>query len=89
MTAERKYMEKVPQNIQDAIFNGRKIEAIKYTREELGLGLKEAKEFVDKLSGALAKEFPDQMTAVPQAKGCLVLVIGFIACAAIIIAGIS
>ena len=41
---------KIPSSILEQINKGNKIEAIKMLREELNIGLKEAKEFVGKLS---------------------------------------
>ena len=54
--------------INEAIFAGRKIEAIKLYREATGQGLLEAKEFIEKLTAKLQQEYPDK---VPQpAGGC-------------------
>lgn len=41
---------RVSPEILDMLREGRKIEAIKLYREETGLGLKEAKEFIDSLT---------------------------------------
>ncbi|MFL3659387.1 MAG: ribosomal protein L7/L12 [Opitutales bacterium] len=62
--------------LSDALQSGRKIEAIKLCRELTGLGLKDAKEYVEKLEAELRKETPD---AFHEAKGCMsVLALGFI-----------
>ncbi len=56
--------------IKDALFAGRKIEAIKVYREATGQGLKESKEFIDDLEAQMRKEFPDQFKA-GGGTGCL------------------
>jgi hypothetical protein len=48
--------------ITDAIFAGRKIEAIKLYREATGLGLKESKEFVEALQSRLQQDSPEKFT---------------------------
>ena len=55
--------------IKDALFSGRKIEAIKVYREATGQGLKESKEFIDDLEARMRKEFPDHFKAA-GGKGC-------------------
>ena len=65
--------------IREAIFAGRKIEAIKLHREQTGLGLKESKDAVEKLEAELRVSDPTRFTAT-QAKGCLPLIL---ACAAV------
>lgn len=55
--------------ITDALFAGRKIEAIKHYRECTGAGLKEAKDFVDDLEERLRQDEPGRFTAT-QRKGC-------------------
>jgi ribosomal protein L7/L12 len=57
------------QNIQAAIFAGRKIEAIKLHRMATGMGLKESKDFIEALQAELRRTEPDRFTAAP-AKGC-------------------
>lgn len=50
----------------DAIFHGRKIEAIKLYRElNAGMGLKEAKEAIEKLASELHSRSPDKFTKPP------------------------
>ena len=66
--------EEKRQAILEAIFGGapRKIEAIKLVREAMGFGLKEAKEFVEKLSSELYAKAPHRFTAPPTGKsGCV------------------
>lgn len=55
----------------EAIFGGapRKIEAIRLVREAMGFGLKEAKEFVEKLSSELYTKAPHRFAASPTGKG--------------------
>ncbi len=62
--------------IADALLAGKTIEAIKLYREETGTGLKEAKDYIEKLKLELKKDHPD---AFPDKKGCAgVLVFGLI-----------
>jgi hypothetical protein len=56
--------------IKEAIFKGRKIEAIKLYRDATGAGLKEAKDAVEKLEGELKAASPDKFSK-PSSKGCL------------------
>ena len=64
------------QIILEAIYGGRKIEAIKLVREAAGCGLKEAKEFVEKLAAELYAKEPQKFAAAPSAKsGCVRLVL--------------
>lgn len=55
------------EQIESLIFAGKKIEAIKLVREQTGLGLKEAKDFVDAHSDQLRQAYPEKM---PKAAGC-------------------
>ena len=48
----------VRQQIMNALIAGRKIEAIKLYREATGKGLKEAKDFIDRLVEELAERHP-------------------------------
>ena len=60
--------------ILEAIYGGspRKIEAVKLVREATGCGLKEAKEFVEKLGAELYAKEPAKFTAAPTGKsGCV------------------
>lgn len=64
--------------ILEAIFGGasRKIEAIKLVREAMGFGLKEAKEFVEKLSSELYAKAPHKFIAPPTGKsGCVGMIL--------------
>jgi ribosomal protein L7/L12 len=54
--------------ITQAIYTGRKIEAIKLYRESTGKGLKEAKDFIEAVTERLREEDPDRVS--PTAKGC-------------------
>ncbi len=59
--------------IQDAIVNGQKIQAIKHYREATGCELKTAKEAVEKMTEDLAQTHPELKTRKPA--GCMSLVI--------------
>ena len=71
----------VAAKLTEALLAGRKIEAIKICREAMDLGLKEAKEYVEKIEDELRKENPD---AFPEKKGCVsVLAFGLISTATV------
>lgn len=66
--------------ISNAIFEGRKIEAIKLYREVTDVGLKEAKEQIEALESSLRKDHPEKFVGKGKGAGCggaAVLVIGF------------
>jgi hypothetical protein len=60
--------------INDALFAGRKIEAIKLYRDSTGAGLKEAKDFVDALEERLRQAEPERFSTL-QGKGCFLSLI--------------
>jgi ribosomal protein L7/L12 len=62
--------------ITDALQKGRKIEAIKVYREATGLGLKEAKEFIEELTATLREKHPDKMPAAKAGCASVFLLIG-------------
>ena len=63
------------EKICDAIYAGRKIEAIKLYRESSGAGLKESKEFIEALEARLRKETPDKFTQPAGKSGCLIVLV--------------
>ncbi len=76
------------QAILEAIYGARKIEAIKLVREATGCGLKEAKEFVEKLSAELYAKEPQKFSAAPTGKsGCVgaVMAVAVILSAAVVL----
>ena len=76
------------QAILEAIYGARKIEAIKLVREATSCGLKEAKEFVEKLSAELYAKEPQKFAAAPTAKsGCVgvVMAVAVILSAAVVL----
>jgi hypothetical protein len=73
------------EQIKQALFQGRKIEAIKLFRQFTGSGLAEAKSAVDKLEEELRATAPDKFTASPERKGCLGVVVVVCLLAAIFI----
>lgn len=79
------------QSILNAIYGGgpRKIESIRLLREATGCGLKEAKEFVEKLSDELYAKEPEKFTAAPASKksGCVgvVMAVAVISSAAVVL----
>ena len=58
----------------DAIYSGQKILAIKQLRDASGLGLKEAKDVVEKLEGELRAEHPERFTSKSSKSGCTSIV---------------
>jgi len=62
--------------IQEALFKGDKIEAIKLYRDGTNLGLKESKEAVEKIEDALRLQSPERFTG-KAGKGCLGLMVIF------------
>ncbi len=73
MTAE--YTPEEMQQISDALYAGRKIEAIKLYREASGKDLKDSKEFVESLESKLREETPDKFAHPPGKSGCLVVLV--------------
>lgn len=69
---DRQYLDDVPKEVQDLLYDGKKIEAIKLTKEELGLDLKDAKERVEKISATMEEQFPG---VLPKAQGCAGMVL--------------
>ena len=63
--------EETLEPIKQALFQGRKIQAIKLYRKCAETGLKEAKEAVDKLEAELRAASPEKFTAPTGGKGCL------------------
>ncbi len=64
------------QAFAQALYAGNKIEAIKQLRDVSGLGLKEAKEVLDRLEAELRAAHPERFAA-PNKKGtgCILLLI--------------
>ena len=56
--------------VQQALFGGNKILAIKFYREQTGVSLKEAKDAVEKLEAELRAASPGQFTKPPASVGC-------------------
>lgn len=70
LTSEQK------QALSEALFGGRKIEAIKQVRDITGLDLKDSKELVERLEADLRASQPGRFAAPPKKSGgCLLLVI--------------
>lgn len=77
------------QEIRALIAKGNKIEAIKLYREAMGVGLKEAKDWVDKESGTPASNFAERRKPVDAAKkvstGCTSVVLCLILLAIVVV----
>ena len=69
LTAEQR------QTLAEALYGGRKIEAIKQLRELSGLGLKESKEIIERLESELRATHPERFAARKKSSGCLLLLI--------------
>ncbi len=64
------------QAFADALYAGRKIEAIKQLRELSGLGLKESKEIIDRLETDLRAAHPERFTRTSKkGAGCVGLLL--------------
>jgi hypothetical protein len=69
--------------IKEAVYRGQKIEAIRIYRESAGVGLKEAKEGVEKLEKELRTTRPENFMPQTERRGCLGVIV-----AAVVIAGL-
>lgn len=76
----KQYLEDVSPAVQDSIYSGEKIKAIKALRDEKGLGLKEAKEEAERIEEELRELSPDGFTA-KQGSGCMGVIVMAIAVA--------
>ncbi len=63
------------QAFADALYAGRRIEAIKQLRELSGLGLKESKDIIDKFAAELRTVHPKRFTARNSKGGCAVVLL--------------
>jgi hypothetical protein len=66
--------EQKQQEIEAAVLGGKKLEAIKLYREASGLGLKEAKDWVEELERQLRFKQPEKFSALPKKAGCFGMV---------------
>ncbi len=77
--------------VNEALFAGRFIEAIKVYRTATGAGLKESKDFIEALEARLRAEMPAKFTAPLRtsvelgAAGCAAILIGIVALVAAIV----
>lgn len=62
--------EDLHEQIKEALFNGRKIDAIKMYRQVSRDGLKESKDFIEALEAELRDSSPEKFTVPPGKKGC-------------------
>jgi len=61
--------------IKLAIYEGKKIEAIKLYREVTSLSLKDAKDFIDKMEAEMREKEPQRFTHTPGSSGCSVALV--------------
>jgi ribosomal protein L7/L12 len=73
-TEERQYLDDVPRELQDLVYEGRRIAAIKLAREKMGWGLKEAKEKVEEVAARLAELSPEAFAAQKRG-GCMSVIV--------------
>ena len=62
------------QAFAEALYAGRKIEAIKQLRELSGLGLKESKEVIERIEADLRAAHPERFAKASKGFGCAVVV---------------
>ena len=67
------------ESIKSALYQGRKIDAIKLYRQVSGQGLKEAKDFVEDLEEELRVSDPTRFVTGPRGKGCGVGILAVVA----------
>ncbi|MBI1367819.1 MAG: hypothetical protein GC162_04110 [Planctomycetes bacterium] len=68
-------MQKLLDQIEADLFAGRKIQAIKIYREHTGVGLKEAKEEVEKIEAGLRATSPEKFAKAPGCAAMIALMI--------------
>ena len=73
--------QKLPEAVMQAVRAGRKIEAIKLLREEHGIGLKEAKQIIDREVAAYRRANPNAPTAQQSSSLPLIVVVVIVAAA--------
>lgn len=61
--------------IQNFLFEGQKIQAIKVHREATGSGLKEAKEAVEAIESKLREQAPESFQVAPKSAGCSAVIL--------------
>jgi hypothetical protein len=72
-------------SIATALYGGRKLEAIKELREASGLGLKEAKEIVERLEAEFRQSHPERFVQPARKKFPVGLILIFLIVDAIIV----
>jgi hypothetical protein len=65
-------------DIQQELFAGRKIQAIKLYRQAAGVDLKNAKDAMDAYERKLREQAPDRFTAPPAKAGCVSVILLFV-----------
>ncbi len=62
--------EETSKRVREDLFAGNKIKAVKFYCEQTGVGLKEAKDAVEKLEAELRASSPEMFAKPPAAGGC-------------------
>jgi Ribosomal protein L7/L12 C-terminal domain len=70
--------------ISEALYNGRKIEAIRVYREATSRGLKESKDFIEALEAQLRQETPEKFKVAPGGVSCATVVAVMMLTAAVV-----
>ena len=60
----------IADDIKEALYEGRKIEAIKIFRDQTGTGLADAKKFIEDLADELYASEPEKFKSAPNKGGC-------------------
>lgn len=62
--------DETAEDIKEALYEGRKIEAIKIFREQTGADLADSKKFIEELADELYANEPEKFKAAPNQGGC-------------------
>ena len=62
--------DEIADDIKEALYEGRKIEAIKIYRDQTGAGLADAKQFIEDLADELYAGEPEKFKSAPKTGGC-------------------
>ncbi len=75
MDRQRPYLDDVPEDIQDLVYLGHKIDAIRAMREREEVDLAEAKDRVEDIERRLREKAPDHFPTPAGQRGCLSMVL--------------
>lgn len=72
--ADRQYLADYSENVQNQLYDGHKIAAIRMVREEQGMELTQAKAYVEELERKLREAYPEAMPEPKKTTGCASLI---------------